>query len=130
MLTTSRSATSASVMPSGFDPVTIEAAILAQLREEYADSPDARAQLSEHHTESTVKAILMDEIEKRTDPRTSEVLDGAQEQGLDLDDDEVVDRVRRAAGETLAATDTTQLIADVVRRVQEEARLAKGESDA
>ena len=44
------------------DVETIEAAILAQLREEYTDSPHGLALLSEHDTEETVRDILRSKI--------------------------------------------------------------------
>ena len=92
------------------DVETIEAAILAQLREEYADSPHGLALLSEHHIEETVRDILRSKIRELAAKE-------AKTRGLDPDSDEMVMLSRQTPQEALAKTDINELIADVMREV-------------
>lgn len=102
------------------DVETIEAAILAQLREEYTDSPHGLALLSEHHTEETVRDILRSKIRELAAKE-------AKTRGLDPDSDEMVMLSRQTPQEALAKTDINELIADVMREVKMIANLPRSD---
>jgi uncharacterized sporulation protein YeaH/YhbH (DUF444 family) len=102
------------------DVETIEGAILAQLREEYTDSPHGLALLSEHHTEETVRDILRSKIRELAAKE-------AKTRGLDPDSDEMVMLSRQTPQEALAKTDINELIADVMRDVKTIANLPRSD---
>ena len=102
------------------DMEAIEGAILAQLREEYADSPHGLALLSEHDVEETVRDVLHSEIR---DLAAKE----AKTRGLEPDSDEMVKLSRQTPQETLAKTNVDELIADVIREVKASANLPRSD---
>jgi uncharacterized sporulation protein YeaH/YhbH (DUF444 family) len=102
------------------DIEAIEGAILAQLREESADSPHGLALLSEPDIDETVRDVLHSEIR---DLAAQE----AKTRGLEPDSDEMVELSRQTPQEALAKTDVDKLIADVIREVKARANLPPSE---
>lgn len=93
------------------DVETIERAILAQLRAEYADSPHGLALLSEDDTRETVRDILHGKIRELAAKE-------AKARGLEPDSDEMVMLSRQTPEEALAKADIDEFIADVIREVK------------
>lgn len=102
------------------DLETVEGVVLAQLREEYTDSPDGLALLSEHDTEETVRDILRSKIRELAAKE-------AKTRGLEPDSDEMVMLSRQTPQEALAKTDVNELIADVIQEVKTTANLPRAD---